>query len=96
MAERTYVSSKSLIELQTELKSLSENLKELHETLTQAINQVKEQWQDSKCEEFEEEFRSSKEMVLDLSEKYKGWADSYLPPYIEKAIEYEGAGVSIK
>lgn len=96
MAENTYVSSKALIELQTELRNLSENLNELYEMLSQAVTSVNDQWQDGKYEEFENEFRSSKEMVLDLSEKYKGWADSYLPPYIEKAIEYEKAGVSIR
>lgn len=96
MAESTYVSSKALIELQTELKNLSDNLKDLYEMLSQAVTSVNEQWQDGKYEEFENEFRSSKEMVMELSEKYKGWADSYLPPYIEKSIEYEKAGAGIK
>jgi flagellin-specific chaperone FliS len=96
MSETTYVSSKVLIELQTELKNLSNNLKDLYDFLSQAIVAVNDGWQDGKYDEFVNEFRSSKEMVIELSDKYKEWANSYLPPYIELAKKYEGTGVGIK
>lgn len=94
--EGTYVSSKSLIELQTELKNLSGELEELYNVLSTAVNAANEQWQDGKYDEFVNEFRSSKETVIELSEKYKEWANSYLPPRIEKSIEYEKARTNIK
>ena len=87
--EGTYVSSKSLTELQTELKNLSDNLKELYDVLSTAVTAANEQWQDGKYDEFVNEFRSSKETVIELSDKYKEWANSYLPPRIELAIQYE-------
>lgn len=88
MEDFTHVKSEALIELQTELKSLSNNLNNLYEVLSDAISAAGEDWQDEKYEDFVNEFRSSKEMVLELSEKYKKWADVWLPPRIEKAIEY--------
>lgn len=91
----TYVSSKALIGLQTELKKLSDNLKDLYDSLSQAITTVNEGWQDEKYDDFVNEFRSSKEMVIELSDKYKEWADSWLPPRIKQALLYEGAGTSI-
>lgn len=95
MEETTYVSSKALIGLQTELINLSNNLKDLYNTLSQAVTMANESWQDGKYDDFENEFRSSKEMVDELSDKYKEWANSWLPPRIEQAILYEGAGTSI-
>lgn len=85
----TYVSSKSLIALQDDLKKLSEELNETYDLLMQNEKQVGEQWQDSKFDEFEEEFSKKRELISELSEKYKGWADNYLPPIIELAKEYE-------
>ena len=76
MSETTYVSSKVLIELQTELKNLSNNLKDLYDFLSQAIVAVNDGWQDGKYDEFVNEFRSSKEMVIELSDKYNEWANS--------------------
>ena len=87
--EGTYVSSKSLIELQTELRNLSGNLKELYDVLSTAVTAANDQWQDEKYDEFVNEFRSSKEKVVELSDKYKDWADSHLPPRIELSIKYE-------
>lgn len=96
MDETTYVSSKVLIELQTELKQLSNNLKDLYEVLSTAVTAAHDQWQDGKYEEFDNEFRSSREMIDELSEKYEGWANSYLPPYIELAKKYEQTHMGIK
>lgn len=90
-----YVSSKSLIELQSELRGMSQTLHELYETLWGNLNVLGEEWTDEKMEEFNEEFETTRETIVELSEKYKEWADSYLPPRIEIAIEYEKAGVGI-
>lgn len=95
MEETTYVSSKVLIGLQTELKNLSDNLKDLYDALSQALTSVHDGWQDGKYDDFINEFRSSKEMVIELSDKYKEWATVWLPPRIEQAILWEGTGTSI-
>lgn len=96
MEEFTYVKSEALVELQTELKSLSNNLKDLYEVLSDAVSAASEDWQDEKYEEFVNEFRSSKEMVLELSEKYQEWADVWLPPRIELSVKYEKRQAGIK
>lgn len=92
----TEVTSQSLITLQNELRAMSSVLQELYDVLWGNLNILGEEWTDEKMEEFNEEFKSSKETVLELSQKYKDWADSYLPPRIEEVIKYEKAGVGIK
>ena len=87
----TYVSLKSLIVLQGELKNLSEELNETYDLLMQN-EKVGEQWQvllqDSKFDDFEEEFSKKRELISELSKKYKDWADNYLPPYLQVRIIY--------
>lgn len=95
MDSQNYVSSKVLIALQDDLKKLSEELKETYDLLMENERKVGETWQDSKFDEFEEEFSRSRELIDELSEKYMGWANNYLPPYIEKAIEWEEAQTTI-
>lgn len=89
MDSQNYVSSKALIALQDDLKKLSEELKDTYDLLKENERKVSETWQDDKFEEFEEEFSRSRELIDELSEKYNGWANKYLPPYIAEAIEYE-------
>lgn len=91
-----YVSSKALIDLQTELKQLSENLMEVYDLINYNVASVHEDWQDGKFEDFYDEFKPSNELIFDLSEKYMEWANKYLPPRIELAIEYEKAKTGIK
>ena len=87
----TYVSLKSLIVLQGELKNLSEELNETYDLLMQN-EKVGEQWQvllqDSKFDEFEEEFSKKRELISELSKKYKDWADNYLSQYLKVRIIY--------
>ncbi|MCM1177773.1 MAG: hypothetical protein NC308_05970 [Clostridium sp.] len=90
------VSSKALIDLQGDLNSLSDNLQELYEVLSRAMSSLNEDWRDDKYEEFEQEFRSSKELIMELSEKYREWANQYLPPRIELIIEAEKMRMGIK
>lgn len=89
-----HVSSKSLIELQSNLLKLSDELNNTYDTLRSREADLGEAWMDDKFAEFEEDFRSSRELILELSEKYRFWANKYLPPYIELAIEYEKAVVT--
>lgn len=90
-----HVSSKSLIELQSNLIRLAEELNNTYDTLKSRESDLGEAWMDDKFYEFEEDFRSSRELINELSEKYSYWANQYLPPYIELAIEYENATVGL-
>ena len=85
----TQVSSEQLINLQTELKQLSVNLMETYDKLSYGLKNLNEKWKDDKYEEFEQEFKSSKEEIREIAEKYGEWADTYLPPRIELAKEAE-------
>ncbi len=95
MAHTDYCSSKILIDLQSNLLSLSDRLQETYEFLRGNESQLGESWLDDKFSEFEDEFKSSRELIIELSERYKEWANKYLPPYIEIMIEYEKARPSI-
>jgi hypothetical protein len=77
------VSSKQLITLQTELNQLSKNLLECYDTLSCDLRGLGEDWRDDKFEEFNTEFKESKEKIREIGEKYEQWANSYLPPRIE-------------
>lgn len=87
--EGTFVSSAALIELQSELNALSEAMAELYEALNGDMGKLAQGWTDEKFGEFQENFRSRQEMIASLSEKYKQWANGYLPPRIELAIKHE-------
>jgi len=95
MNEGTSVSSAALIELQNELRALSQSLADLYETLNSDMGALAQSWCDTKFDEFQENFRSRQEMLAALSEKYKSWADSYLPPRIELAIKHETGNAGI-
>lgn len=90
-----YASSRSLIELQSELNSLSEILQDLYNALESDIARVSDSWVDQKFEEFGNEFKSRKELIMELSGKYREWANKYLPPRIELAIKYENNSAGI-
>lgn len=95
MAEFAYVSSRSLLELQSELNALSEVLRDLYEGLNSDIARLADSWLDQQFENFGNEFRSRQEAISALAEKYDNWANKYLPPRIELAIEYEKKGFGI-
>ncbi len=88
-ATLTQVSSEQLIVLQAELKQLSKNLLETYDTLSQGLKNLNEDWKDDKYDEFEQEFKSSKEEIREIAMKYEQWANSYLPPRIEVTKEAE-------
>ncbi|MCL2073471.1 MAG: hypothetical protein FWH18_06110 [Marinilabiliaceae bacterium] len=89
------VSSKQLEVLQTELIQLSINLKNTYEELSFQLKGLAEDWKDDKYDEFDNEFKSSREEIIEISEKYENWANSYLPPRIDITKEYERRKVSI-
>lgn len=95
MATVAYVSSRSLIELQSELNALSTALKDLYEALESDIARLSDSWVDQQFENFGNEFRSRQEAIMELSDKYSQWANKYLPPRIERAIEYEKSVLGI-
>lgn len=84
-----YVSSKSLRQLQTDLISLSERLQEIYDLLKTNETKLAEDWRDDKYDEFEEDFKYSREKITEMSKRYDYWANGYLPPIIEIVEEYE-------
>ena len=85
-------SVESLKELQKELINMSTNLNELYDMINTALSTVNELWSDSKFEEFEEEFRSSKELIDELSQKYEDWAKNYIQKRIYVLEKVGGVG----
>lgn len=77
------VTVESLEKLQSELKSLSTTLMDCYEMLNSQLLELSEDWQDSKYDEFVEEFKSSKEKIREISDRYLEFADKYLPPRIQ-------------
>ena len=93
-ATLTQVSSEQLIALQTELKQLSKNLMETYDTVSLGLKNLSEDWKDDKYDEFEQEFKSSREEIREIAEKYEEWADKYLLPRIELTQEAERVSMS--
>ena len=87
-----HVSVESLEELQKELISMSTNLNDLYDMINTALSTVNEHWSDSKFEEFEKEFRSSKELIDELSKKYEEWAKNYIQQRIDVLKKVGGVG----
>lgn len=90
------VTVESLEKLQSELKILSEKLMDCYDLLHSQLSELSEDWQDAKFEEFEEEFKSSKEKIREISERYMEFADKYLPPRIEQIRISLGSGMGLK
>lgn len=87
------VTLKNLLDLQSDLTSLSQALLECYEVLDSNISALSEKWQDEKFDEFEASFRTRKEQIMFLSEKYNMWATQYMPPRIDVIKEALGTSV---
>lgn len=87
------VSVGQLIELQTSLRKLSQNLMDTYDSLNSALKILGEDWEDDKFDEFETEFRSSKEDIHEIAERYLQWATSYLQARIDELEEYERSSI---
>ena len=91
-ASTAITSVESLEKLKNELISMSEKLNDLYDMINTALSTVNEHWSDSKFEEFEEEFRSSKELIDELSKKYEEWAKNYIQQRIDVLEKVGGVG----
>ena len=74
---------------------VADKIGDLRETVANAISAVGEEWQDSKFEEFSEEYVSNKKAMEDISSEYHRYANEVLPPIIEKAKEYDQLKTSV-
>ena len=94
MDSNAHVSKESLEELKSELLSMSEQLKNIHEMVRQSLETVHTHWQDGQYEQFAEVFKNPQAKIQELSEKYAEWANSY----IQKRIEQTGkiGGITFK
>jgi len=90
------VTVEALETLQTDLKILSERLMDCYETLNKQIYELRQDWLDSKFDEFEEEFKSSKEKIREISDRYLEFAVKYLQPRIDQLKTILGSGMSLK
>jgi len=89
------VGSKELLQLQSELISLSTALKDCYGFVEDSIKSLNEEWRDAKFDEFEDSFRSRKDQIMELSEKYYNWATQYLQQRIEDVLEIENSKTSM-
>lgn len=92
----TEVDSEGLHTLQEELIAMSQTLNGLYETLWGNLNVLGEEWTDEKWDEFNEEFKEEREKVLELSEKYKDWAQNYIQKKIEQVEDFGGTYAGIR
>ena len=74
MAQSDYCSSKILIDLQSNLKALSERLNDTYEFLKGNESQLGESWMDDKFSEFDDEFKSALEYNSDIDVRVKPFA----------------------
>ncbi len=95
IASHTEVGSKELEQLQSDLIALSKSLNDCYEFVESSIKTLNEDWKDKKFEEFETSFRSRKEQIMELSQKYYDWATRYLQPRIDVVKEAENTRMSL-
>ena len=91
----TKVSSKQLEELQLQLNELADEIKETYELVCNGLKDLNEDWKDQKYEEFEKEFNGSKQEIMEISERFKHYANQYLPPFIEQTRKIENFNIKI-
>lgn len=88
--------STSLKELRNSLLKLSDKLNQTYDFLRNCEKRLGESWKDNKYDEFEQEFARSRDVISELSKKYKEeWANKVLPPIIESAEIYQGGRTTL-
>lgn len=92
---KSYVSAEELEKLQREILNIKDKINELRETVSTAISAVGEEWQDSKYEEFVDAYSEYKKTMEQIEEEYQRYASEVLPPFIEKAKEYDSHKMSM-
>lgn len=85
------VSSGEVIAFKDKLVKLSQVLKECHDTISNGLAMLGQDWRDVKYEQFVEEFKSSKEEILEIGERYEQWSAGYLAQKIQDIIDYENS-----
>lgn len=96
MSDTGITQSKVLKELQKNLSKLSDRLNETYEFLKTCEKRLGESWKDNKYSDFEKEFAKSRDIIKELSQKYKDeWANKILPPIIDAAEEYENTKTTL-
>jgi hypothetical protein len=88
------VSSKELIALQSQLLKLSADIEEVSNAVEYGLKNLAENWRDNKYEEFKTEFQVVQNRIVEIAEKYKNWANQYLPPRIEGVQKAENLNMS--
>jgi len=85
------IRSEDAINFQTKLNSLAKTLDDYYQVLGQNLRAINEKWRDQKFDEFDREFRASKEKIKIISEDFKNFAKGHLQQKIDEAIEYENS-----
>lgn len=92
----TEVNSQALHTLQDELLSLSDKLNDLYDILCGNLKSLGNEWTDEKWDEFDDEFKDEREKVIELSEKYKDWAEKYIQRRIEQVEDFGKTNAGIR
>lgn len=85
------VSSEEVIAFKDKLLELSQALKDCYDTISNGLTVLGQDWQDIKYEQFVDEFKSSKEEILEIGERYEQWSKGYLEQKIQDIIDYENS-----
>jgi hypothetical protein len=88
-------SSEALINLQTSLSRLSEELHGIYELMNANMRNVGNYWQDAKYQEFVEGYSPRIQKCEEIATRYDEWCKKVLQPTIERIIEVERVNVSL-
>ena len=86
--EYANVDLQALEDLQAELRKISAVLKDYSDKMNSALMLTSSEWQDSRFEEFADDFTRHRTEVEAISESYITWANGYLNTIIEKVKAY--------
>ena len=86
-----HVSSEELLDFQGKLRKLSQDLKTMQETISSGLSRLGQDWRDPKYDQFCEEFKASEQKLIEISERYREYADQHLQLKIEQARDYENS-----
>lgn len=87
------VGSEALYELKKDLTNLSRTLHQIYELMQADMRQVNAAWQDSKYQEFVDNYQPQIQKCDEISNRYAEWCARVLDPTIENVIAVETADV---
>lgn len=85
------VTSVALVDLQSKVLSLSRDIHEMYEFISDNLRVLGEEWRDEKFAEFDENFRMTRVQVEEIAERYDKWAKGPLQKVINDVVTYEKA-----